>query len=185
MKKLLALLVISSLATGALLLMASFSGPMIGRGTPAVTLTAGQTVKEGSLVSIEYVLRDETGQVIESNVGKEPLTYVHGAGQIVPGLEKGLAGLGRGARKTVTVKPEDGYGPLNPDLVQEMPKEKFPAGSLDPGTVLMMQTPQGPIPIRVREVKEKTVVVDLNNPLAGKTLTFDVTIKDIQEASAP
>ena len=88
-----------------------------------------------------------------------------------------------GDQKTVTVKPEEGYGAANPELVRELPKENFPANALKVDTMLMMKTPQGQaLPMRVKEIKEKTVVVDLNNPLAGKTLTFDVKVTDIKTA---
>ena len=181
MKKVLALFVLSGAVLGALFFLTSLSVP--NQSLRAVTLTPGEIVQDGSVVSIEYTLRDEGGNIIESNVGKEPMTYVHGAGQIVPGLEKELTGLKAGAQKKITVKPEEGYGTVNPALVQELPKEKIPAEALKPGAVLMMNTPQGPVPIRIKEIKDKTVVVDLNNPLAGKTLTFDVKVLDIKSAS--
>jgi FKBP-type peptidyl-prolyl cis-trans isomerase SlyD len=180
MKNLLSLFVLCGSVLGALAFVTNLSSHSVN---PTVKLSPGQVIHEGSLVSIEYALTDETGKVIESNKDKEPLTYIHGAGQIVPGLEKALTGLKVGDEKTVTVKPEEGYGAANPELVQELPKENFPPNALKLDTMLMMKTPQGPIPIRVKEIKEKTVVVDLNNPLAGKTLTFDVKIKDIKETA--
>jgi FKBP-type peptidyl-prolyl cis-trans isomerase SlyD len=180
MKNLLCLFVLCGSVLGALAFVTNISSHSVNH---TAKLKEGQTIQEGSLVSIEYTLKDEMGKVIESSKDKEPLTYVHGAGQIVPGLEKALTGLRPGDEKTVTVKPEEGYGAVNPDLTQELPKEKLPPDALKVDTMLMMKTPQGPIPIRVKEIKEKTVVVDLNSPLAGKTLTFDVKIKDIREAS--
>ncbi|MPZ76984.1 MAG: peptidylprolyl isomerase [Deltaproteobacteria bacterium] len=162
------------------------SGPGAGNSpAQALSLNPADNVQDGSIVSIEYTLTDEAGKVIDSNVGKEPLTYIHGAGQIVPGLEKELSGLKVGAQKTVTVKPEEGYGPLNPELIQELPKDRFPQDALKVDSILMMQTPQGPIPIRIMQIKGETVVVDLNSPLAGKTLTFDVRVSDIKESSTP
>ncbi len=180
MKNLLSLFVLCGSVLGALAFVTNLSSHSVN---PTVKLSPGQMIQEGSLVSIEYALTDETGKVIESNKDKEPLTYIHGAGQIVPGLEKALTGLKVGDEKTVTVKPEEGYGAANPELVQELPKENFPPNALKVDTMLMMKTPQGQaLPMRVKEIKEKTVVVDLNNPLAGKTLTFAVKVTDIKTA---
>jgi FKBP-type peptidyl-prolyl cis-trans isomerase SlyD len=130
-------------------------------------------------------LTDESGAVLDSNVGKEPLTFIQGAGQIVKGLERELAGLKVGDQKKVQVKAEDGYGLTDQKALQEIPREMIPAEAQKPGTMLMSKAQDGSaIPIRVHEVKEKTVVVDFNHPLAGKTLNFDVKIKDIQSAAA-
>jgi FKBP-type peptidyl-prolyl cis-trans isomerase SlyD len=138
-------------------------------------------IQEDSIVSID-TLTDETGKVVDSTVGKEPLTYLHGSGQIVPGLEKELTGLKVGDQKKIVVKPEDGYRP-NPNAFQEIPKDKFPAEAQKVGTVLATKGPQGEtIAMRVHEVKDKTIVVDFNHPLAGKTLNFDVKVTDIQAA---
>jgi FKBP-type peptidyl-prolyl cis-trans isomerase SlyD len=142
-------------------------------------------VKNGSVVSLQYTLSGEDGKTIESNKGKKPLKYTHGSQQIIPGLEKELAGMKVGGEKRVKVKPEDGYGPVNPQGFQEFPKEKIPANGLKVGAVLMAKGPQGEsIPVRVKEIKEKTVVLDLNHPLAGKTLVFDVKVLDIQQPEA-
>jgi len=142
-------------------------------------------VKDGSVVSLQYTLSGEDGKTIESNKGKEPLKYTHGSRQIVPGLEKNLAGMKMGEEKRVKVKPEDGYGPVDPKGFQEFPKEKIPAEALKVGTVLVAKGPQGQqVPVRVHEIKEKTVVLDLNHPMAGKTLVFDVKVLDIQPAAA-
>lgn len=138
-------------------------------------------VQAGSDVSFDYTLTDEKGAVIDSSKGKQPMHYIHGQGQIIPGLEKELAGMAVGGQKKVTVKPEDGYGPVDPRAFQEVPKDKVPADALKVGTVLAAQGPQGErIPVRVHEIKEKTVVMDFNHPLAGKTLSFDIKITDIK-----
>ncbi|TMA04493.1 MAG: peptidylprolyl isomerase [Deltaproteobacteria bacterium] len=138
-------------------------------------------VKDGSVVSLEYTLSDEKGKPLESNKGKEPLKYIHGQKQIIPGLEKELSGMKVGGEKHVQVKPEEAYGVVNPKAFQEVPKEKIPPDGLKVGATLMAKSPQGQSqPVRVAEIKEKTVVLDLNHPLAGKTLTFDVKVLDIQ-----
>lgn len=174
---------LSAAVGGALYLMTYVSPP--GKLPMAVPkLSAGDVVKEGSIVALEYTLTDESGNVIESNKGKSPMVYVHGQGQIVPGLEKALTGMRVGEQKTVIVKPEEGYGPVNPRAFQEVPKEEFPAEGLKVGMTLMAHGKDGmPIRIRVREIKDKTVVVDLNHPLAGKTLTFNVKVSEIKTAS--
>jgi FKBP-type peptidyl-prolyl cis-trans isomerase SlyD len=183
-KQLFGLLVISGAVVAALFFLTNLSAT--GTGTaPRMTLRSAQSIQEGAIVSIEYTLTDETGKVIDSSAGKEPLTYIQGAGQIVPGLEKELAGLKVGAQKKVSIKPEEGYGPVDPQAFQEIPKDKIPPDAQKAGAMLMSQGPDGRgIPIRVHEVKEKTIVVDLNHPLAGKTLNFDVKVTDIKAAEA-
>lgn len=138
-------------------------------------------IGEGSQVALEYTLSDEAGTVIESNKGKQPMSYIHGKSQIIPGLEKELSGMKVGEEKKIQVKPEDGYGPVNPDAFQEIPKDKLPPEALKVGTMLMAQGPQGQgIPVRVHEIKDTTVIMDFNHPMAGKTLSFDVKISEIK-----
>jgi FKBP-type peptidyl-prolyl cis-trans isomerase SlyD len=145
--------------------------------------SSGNVIKDGSMVSLEYTLTGDDGKVIDSNKGKEPLRYVDGREQIIPGLEKALEGLPAGAEKKVTVKPEDGYGQVDPKNFQEVPKEAVPADSLQVGTTLVAQNAQGQqFPVRVHEIKEKTVVMDMNHPLAGKTLYFEVKVLDVKQA---
>src|SRR5215510_1449973 len=147
--------------------------------------TESNVVKDGTVVSLEYTLSGEDGKTIESNKGKDPLKYTQGSHQIVPGLEKELAGMKMGEEKRVKVMPEEGYGPVDPKGFQEFPKEKIPTEGLKVGAVLMARGPQGQqIPVRVHEIKEKTVVLDLNHPMAGKTLVFDVKVLDVQPATA-
>jgi len=149
------------------------------------TKNDNKVVKDGSEVSLQYTLSGEDGKLIESNKGKEPLKYTHGQKQIIPGLEKGLAGMKVGDEKRVKVKPEDAYGPVSKEAFQEFPKEKIPPEGLKVGAVLTARGPQGQaLPVRVHQIKEKTVVLDLNHPMAGKTLVFDVKVLDIQSAQA-
>jgi FKBP-type peptidyl-prolyl cis-trans isomerase SlyD len=182
MKKLLSLLAISGAVLGALFFLTSLPGTGAG-GSPAPTVNLQPTgsVQQGVLVSIEYTLTDEAGKVIESNIGKEPLTYIHGAGQIVPGLEKELAGMKVGDRKKIQVKPEEGYGLPDPNAVQEILKDKIPMEAQQVGATLMTKAADGrSLPMRIQEIREKTVVVDFNHPLAGKTLNFDVKVTDLK-----
>jgi FKBP-type peptidyl-prolyl cis-trans isomerase SlyD len=185
MKKLLGLLVMSGAVLGALFFLSNLARTSVGESTPALTLKPGAAIQEGSIVSIEYTLTDDAGNVIDSNVGKEPLTFIEGAGQIVKGLEKELNGLKVGDQKKVRVTPEEGYGLPDQSAFHEIPRDKIPAEGQKPGAMLMSKAPDGrTIPMRVHEVKDKTIVVDLNHPLAGKTLNFDIKIKDIKAAEA-
>jgi FKBP-type peptidyl-prolyl cis-trans isomerase SlyD len=142
---------------------------------------AESVVHPGSVVSFDYTLKDETGKVIDTSEGKAPMNYTHGKGEIIPGLESELTGLKVGNEKHVTIKPENAYGPVDPRAFQEIEKEKLPPEALKVGTMLTARGPGGQsMPVRVHEIKEKTVIMDFNHPLAGKTLTFDVKITDIK-----
>lgn len=144
-----------------------------------------KAIADGSQVSLEYTLSDDEGKMIESNKGKEPLVYTHGNGQIIPGLEKQLLGMKVGGAKHVTVKPEDAYGPVNPKAFQEISKANVPPEALKVGATLMARSTQGQaFPVRVHEIKDKTVVMNFNHPLAGKTLAFDVKVLDIKIAES-
>lgn len=145
-----------------------------------------RVVKDGMMISLDYTLKGTDGKMIETSKGREPLKYIHGQKMMIPGLERELTGMKVGAEKHVTVKPEDAYGKINPGAVQEVPKEKIPPEALKVGAVLATRSPNGAvIPMTVKEIKEKTVVMDLNHPMAGKTLVFDVKVVDIQPPPPP
>jgi FKBP-type peptidyl-prolyl cis-trans isomerase SlyD len=154
---------------------------LVSAGSAAEKTTDSRVVKDGQMVSLHYTLTGADGKVIETSKDKEPLKYIHGQKMMIPGLERELAGMKIGGEKTVTVKPEDGYGPVDKNAFQEVPRDKLPANGLKVGAMLTGQGPQGqPMQARVHEIKEKTVVLDLNHPMAGKTLKFDVKVVDIQ-----
>ncbi|MFQ5532679.1 MAG: peptidylprolyl isomerase [Candidatus Methylomirabilales bacterium] len=145
------------------------------------------TVSSGTKVSIEYTLRlkedKDTEAVIDTNVGSEPLTYVQGSHQIIPGLEKALEGMKIGESTEVTVKPEEGYGLVDQEAFVEVKKEQIPQDALKVDTQLEGRDESGQtVYARVVEIKDQTVVLDLNHPLAGKTLYFDIKILEIQKA---
>lgn len=144
------------------------------------------TVSAGNAVSLEYTLTLDDQSLLESNVGKEPMTYTQGAHEIVPGLEMAMEGMKKGERKHVIVAPADGYGPIDPEAIREVKKEFIPAAAQKVGTQLQGQAADGSIafPI-VKEIKEETVVLDFNHPLAGKTLHFDVTVVAITAGQLP
>jgi FKBP-type peptidyl-prolyl cis-trans isomerase SlyD len=132
-------------------------------------------------VSFEYTLSDENGEVLQSNKGKEPVTYTHGQHEIIPGLEKGLSEMEINEEKSIRVKPEEAYGQVDPQGFKEVPKSDIPTTELEVGTPLNARGPQGEeLLIHVSEVKDETVVLDFNHPLAGKTLNFDVKVVDIE-----
>jgi FKBP-type peptidyl-prolyl cis-trans isomerase SlyD len=138
-------------------------------------------IKNGSVVSFEYTISDENGKFIESNRGKEPVTYTHGQQQIIPGLEKKLSGMKINEEKNVRLPPEEAFGPVDAKGFQEVPKDNFPAEDLKVGTTVQVRGRQGEdLDLRVHEIKEESVVLDLNHPLAGKTLNFGVKVLDIQ-----
>ena len=120
------------------------------------------------------------GEEVDSNVGKDPLDYVQGENHIVPGLEKEIEGMKVGEEKSVQVQPEEGYGVINPDAFLEVPKANVPEAGHEVGTTLGMQGPDGQIhhPI-VSEIKEESIILDFNHPLAGKVLDFEVKVVEI------
>jgi FKBP-type peptidyl-prolyl cis-trans isomerase SlyD len=163
------------------------SAPMVtaAQSPPAAT-PAAPAIEKGSTVHLEYTLKDDAGAVLDTNKGQAPLTYTQGEEQILPGLEKELTGLHKGDEKKVTVKPEDGYGALDPSAQTEVPKEMLPSSALTVGTQLMARSAAGEArPVRVKEIKEQTVILDLNHPLAGKTLLFEVKVLGIDPPRTP
>jgi len=140
---------------------------------------AESTIKDGSKVRFHYTLTVDD-QVIDSSTGGDPLSYVHGQGEIVPGLEQQLEGLGTGDTATAVVPPEDGYGQPDPAGLQEVPRGAFEqADKLRPGDIVAGEANGQPVRASIREIKDETVVVDLNHPLAGKTLHFAVEVVEI------
>jgi FKBP-type peptidyl-prolyl cis-trans isomerase SlyD len=139
-----------------------------------------KVITEGSTVSIEYTLSLDDGTTADSNLGEEPLVYRQGGDQILPALEHALAGMGVDERKEVTITPEDGYGPVDPSLVQEVDAELIPEEARKPGAQLVSEDPAGDHRIvRVQEVRGDRILLDFNHPLAGKTLHFKVRVVSI------
>jgi FKBP-type peptidyl-prolyl cis-trans isomerase 2 len=138
-------------------------------------------IGEGSKVSIEYTLKLDDGTTADSNVGGAPLVYEQGKGQILPSLEKELVGLGVNDSKKVELSPEQGYGKVDPEAVQKVPAEMIPEEARQPGAQLVAEDAAGQKrPVRVKAVEGDQVVVDLNHPLAGQKLYFDVKILAIE-----
>jgi FKBP-type peptidyl-prolyl cis-trans isomerase SlyD len=141
-------------------------------------------IQDRSVASFHYTLKNSSGEVLDSSVGAEPLVYMQGAGNIVPGLERQMLGKSVGERFQASVSPEEGYGLPNPELLRIVPKSAFPAEfELEVGMQFGTQTPQGPMAIVVKSIDGDTVTVDGNHPLAGETLHFEIEITDVREAS--
>ncbi len=143
-------------------------------------------VEKGNVISVDYELHLGDGKVVDASEPGKPLSYIHGEGQIVPGLERALEGLDVGEARKVVVEPDDGYGPHDARGVQEVPRNAFPAELVPQvGMELTAQGPQGEaVPFVIKEVRPETVVIDLNHPLAGETLHFAVTVRGVRAATA-
>ena len=141
-------------------------------------------IEKNRVVSLHYTLRDEQGTVIDSSSGRGPLTYLHGKGNIIPGLEEALAGRIAGDKLDVTVAPEKGYGRRDERLVQILPRTKFTGtGELTPGMQVRSNGPQGARMMTIVRVDRDFVTVDGNHPLAGRTLHFSVEVEEVRKAT--
>lgn len=137
-------------------------------------------IASGSKVQIHYTLTVD-GSVVDSSTGREPLEYVQGEGMLVPGIEAGLEGAAAGEKRHVSVRPEEGYGPTHPELLLKAPREALAhLPGLAVGAVVRGEGPDGPFRAVVKEMTSSEVMLDLNHPLAGKTLEFDVEIVSVQ-----
>lgn len=141
-------------------------------------------VEKNKVVSIDYTLTNPQGDVLDTSRGGEPLSYLHGVGQIIPGLESALEGKTQGDAVQTVIPPEQGYGARNDNLVQDVPRQAF-AGvqTVLPGMQFQAQTPSGARVVTVVGVGDNTVKVDANHPLAGQTLHFDVNVVDVRDAT--
>ena len=143
-------------------------------------------IADKKVVLIDYTLRTDGGEIVDSSEGGEPLAYLHGSGQIVPGLEKALSGLKVGDAKDVIVEPAEGYGDRDPDGVFGIPRTAFPdTAQLEVGASFVGEDEEGnSLPVRVIGLDGETVTVDANHPLAGQRLHFHVEIREIRDATA-
>lgn len=140
-------------------------------------------ISENAAVLFHYTLTDEEGAQLDSSKGKEPLAYLHGHKNIIPGLEQAMEGKQADDVMVVTVEAADAYGEFQEQMIQEVPRKTFQADDINVGMRFEAQTPNGPMSVVVTEVTDETVTVDGNHPLAGKTLTFDVRIDTVREAT--
>jgi FKBP-type peptidyl-prolyl cis-trans isomerase SlyD len=135
-------------------------------------------------VSMTYTLTNDAGETLDQAGEDRPFGFVFGAGQVIPGLEKQIAGMEKGQSANITIAPSDAYGERNEEMVREIPRIQFPADiELKPGMPFEAQSPQGPMQFRIKEVTDETVYADFNHPLAGETLHFALNIIDLREAT--
>ena len=135
------------------------------------------------VVTIDYTLTDDQGEILDTSQGQEPLTYMHGAGSIIPGLESALEGKVAGDKLQVKVAPADGYGERDEELVQAVPRNRFPDGDINVGMRFHAQGSAGSQAVTVVAVDDRNVTVDANHPLAGVTLSFDVQVREVRQAT--
>ncbi|MBO9409941.1 MULTISPECIES: peptidylprolyl isomerase [unclassified Ruegeria] len=135
-------------------------------------------IKQGDTVRIHYTGTLLDGNVFDSSDGRDPLEFVVGSGQIIPGLDSAMPGLTVGEKKRVEIACVDAYGPINPEMRQSIPREGIPDDiPLTPGSQLQMQTPEGQVlPVTVVEADDATVTLDANHPLAGQDLIFEIEV---------
>lgn len=145
------------------------------------------SVRDDVVVSFDYTLRLDDGEVIDSSEGHEPLQYLHGRGQIVPGLERELYGMNVGDEKSVTVQADEGYGDYDEERLQSVPRSNFPEDvELEEGLSVRMRDVNTDqlFDAYIDEIGDEDVVLDFNHPLAGETLFFDIKIVDVREATS-
>lgn len=142
------------------------------------------TIANDTVVQFNYTLTNNKGETLDQSQG-EPLAYLHGHGNIIPGLERELEGKQAGDKLTVTVAPADAYGEYMAEAVQEVPRSNFQGvDTIEKGMQFQSQTDDGHVMlVTVKDANDEIVVVDGNHPLAGQTLTFDVEIVDVRKAS--
>jgi len=141
-------------------------------------------IGENCVVSIHYTLTDDSGTVLDSSRDSDPLVYLHGANNIIPGLENELTGKTAGANLKVSVAPENAYGEHTPEAIQSVPRSAFEGiEDIQPGMQFQTEGPQGVQVVVVTEVSDDAITVDANHPLAGKTLHFDVSVEDVRMAT--
>ncbi len=146
---------------------------------PVMAKEDSAMVEDGKQVSFTYTLTIED-EIIESNTGREPLVYIQGSDQILTALEAELEGMTAGDQKTVDLDAANGYGEVNDEAFQEIPLEQLPEEARVVGAMLQAQGFPGPL--RVSEIKEDVALLDFNHPLAGKDLSFDITIVAVEDA---
>jgi FKBP-type peptidyl-prolyl cis-trans isomerase SlyD len=141
-------------------------------------------ITQDSVVSIHYTLTNDAGETLDSSAGGDPLVYMQGNGNLIPGLENALDGKTAGAKLNVKINPADGYGEYDKALLQRVPRRSFKGiADIKVGMQFQMQTNQGPRTVTVTQVQGDMVTVDGNHPLAGQNLNFDVEITEVRAAT--
>ena len=135
-------------------------------------------------VTINYTLKDDDGKVLDTSEGRDPLTYLHGVGNLVPGLEAALEGKRAGDAIEATLTPEQGYGERDERQVRNVPLRKLPDGKAEVGMRYRIQTDEGSSAALVTAVRGDYATIDANHPLAGMTLHFQVAVLEVRDATA-
>jgi FKBP-type peptidyl-prolyl cis-trans isomerase SlyD len=138
-------------------------------------------ITKDKVASIHYTLKNTKGEIIDSSAGKEPLTYLHGAGNLIPGMESGLEGKIKGTKLDLTIQPEHGYGEKDDRMVQQVPRASFGDQKIELG--MQFQTNRGSV-VTVTKVGLESITVDGNHPLAGEVLSFAVEVMEVRNATA-
>ena len=143
-------------------------------------------IEKNKVVSIDYKLTNNKNETVDTSEGREPLSYLHGHGNLIPGLEKALDGKISGDKLTVSIPPEEGYGLRDDSKRIDIPREVFKGvDEVKPGMQFQARNKEGAVELlTVVAVADDKVTIDANHPLAGETLNFDVTVRDIREATA-
>ena len=142
-------------------------------------------IAEESVVTIHFTLKNDKGSTLESSRGDRPLAYIHGMGQMIPGLEDALTGKAKGDKVDVRLRPDQAYGERDEEMMQSIPKSEFDSvAQLKVGEQVEVNSDSGPMVLTVIEMKNDHIVVDGNHPFAGMSLHFDVEIMDVREATA-
>ena len=142
-------------------------------------------IEKNRVVQIHYTLKDDQGEILDSSVGQSPLPYIHGVGALIPGLEKQLAGKSAGDKFTAVIAPAEGYGEYDEDQVFEVPADGFQGDDeLELGMQVQLDTEDGPAIATVTAIDGQVVTLDLNHPLAGISLYFDVEVMEVREATS-
>ena len=137
-------------------------------------------IEDGKKVRIHYTGTLNDGSQFDSSAGRDPLEFETGAGMVIPGFDSAVRDMEVGGKKTVTIPYKEAYGEVRDEMIGDIPKDRFPKGmDVQVGMPLQMQSPQGPVPVTIKEVKEDAVTIDANHPLAGKDLTFELELVEI------
>lgn len=141
-------------------------------------------VTKDKVVCIHYTLTNDNGDVVDSSRERgEPLKYIQGHKNLIPGMENGLEGAQKGDKLNIDVEPKDGYGEVREELIQKVPHQQFGDQEVSPGMQFTAQTQQGPVRVTVKEVTPEEITVDANHALAGENLHFDVEVMEVRDAS--
>lgn len=145
-------------------------------------MMVADSITRDTVVAMNYTLTDTAGNILDASQG-EPMEYMQGHQNIIPGLESALEGLKAGDRKQVTIQPDDAYGKHNPELIFALPLEQFGGQAPQTGMVVQLQSPEGAMMATVVKIENNEVTLDANHPLAGQVLNFDVEIVSLRSAS--